>query len=884
MPVDYKNDPGFELAEQLFSALYPEGIPDGLYLPIWFLNDKRTEWCKSAEGAAAAAISSAGRSDVFFGVSLQDREAAIQENGETSRGTSATAGAIGGLWLDLDVLGPNHKATDLPPTVESARELLAEMVLEPTAIVSSGGGLQAYWMFVESWVFDGVEDRAKAAALSASWISTFQARAEKHGWSVDSTMDLARVLRVPGTYNLKLGGHVPVTVDFFPHRYNPSDFDEHVFLKIPASAKLLVSGGGNGVPLTAAHDGDVYTAQCCLKVIPAAMADNRDDWIRIGVACKAMNRDAEIFPAWLEWSRKSTKFDEIEATDTWNSFKPTGAIGIGSLIYAARKEVGVVAGYDDVEIGSALQRAAPTPVTAPQAIPALPPPVMIPAPSATAQSAPRVRIANMVDAKIEDGNGGEKWVKYYVELPDIAAALNTAAVSWPRRVGKMLFVPGDESKDLPDYHSVQYMLDVDDLFAWMQKQSDIRWGTGDVFHAITHDKLSAATKREFFKYLKDNASPCYRSVEALPHVPPVEGAYYLPCRLPEIDHHDLTTPLWELVSRFNAETEQDRMLMLAALMTPGWGGPPGTRPAFVFTSTHGMGVGKSATATVLSEIWGGGIGIGASEDWDQVKKRLLGDESLAKRICIIDNLKGKLSGGDIEGAITAKEIDGWKPYHGQSSRPNYLTWYLTANSPALSRDLANRSIIIKLGAAQHGEDFIGWAEKFIPVNRPAILSEIYKRLEAPPRCLLSKSSRDRWGGWQSAILARLDDGDGLAKMIAERRPDVDSDLDDSDDIARAVISLVSEFFADHETRRIFITRKQLFNRLLKEGVTDRSLSPKGVTTWVRNHCNIGPLRCLTELRIAGSRGWCYFGREATSLTRLSDIPETPESSYGWDQK
>jgi hypothetical protein len=886
--------PGYEIADEFFGQLYPENVPAGLHQPIWTLADKRTAWCDSTSAAAMAAVEAGDRSDVYFGVSLQDRDAAIAAGGQGTRGTSATAGGIAALWADVDVFGPNHKAENLPPTIDDALGLLDRLGLPPSVIVRTGGGLQAYWFLVEPWIFDDDADRQRAAALAASWVGTLQAHAAVHGWKVDSTKDLARVMRVPGTCNRKGGGAVPVTMEVFGHRYNPDDFEPHLAFRVPPIARQ--AAGSKSAPGEPANEVDLFRAESCFKALSAARADDRDDWIRFGMVAKSLRRDDQMLPAWLAWSSLSPKYDEADARATWDSLKPADSITLGSLIFAAKVDCGgIIAGVDDDEIGSALQRAsrgsaAPPPAQKTDAgpSPVAPPPMetaSIPSgggptngthakPSKPMPPGARVRVANMVDRTLKDEKGNDRRVKFYAELPDIASTVTQAAGGWPRRVGGLLFVPTEKpsaGSDLPGQGGIQYLPKVDDLFAWMQKRCDVRWGTGDVVHAVTGEQLTAPTKGEFAAYLKDNVSPCYRSAETLPHVPQIKDVFYIPCPLPTVDHSDLTTPLWELVSRFNPETEDDRMLMLAALMTPGWGGPAGTRPAFVFTSTHGMGVGKSATASVLAEIWGGAVGIGANEDWDQVKKRLLSDDSLSKRICIIDNLKGKLSGGDIEGAITAKELDGWKPYHGQASRPNFLTWFLTANSPSLSRDLATRSIIIRLGAQKHGEDFIGWAEKFIPANRAAILSEIFEKLAGPPKCMIARANRDRWGGWQDGVLSKLDRGNELAALVAGRRPDVDSDLDDSDDIAKAVYALVEEAFPDFETRRVFITRRQLFNRLQAEGVTDKSMGPKAVTSWVRNHCGAGRLKCFGEHRIATGRGWLFTGSEAAPKGEISEV-------------
>lgn len=61
-----------------------------------------------------------------------------------------------------------------------------------------------------------------------------QAKAAAHGWQIDPTADLARVMRLPGTFNRKLTP-VPVRViEENDARYNPSDFDPYL-LEVPVT-------------------------------------------------------------------------------------------------------------------------------------------------------------------------------------------------------------------------------------------------------------------------------------------------------------------------------------------------------------------------------------------------------------------------------------------------------------------------------------------------------------------------------------------------------------------------------------------------------------------------------------------------------------------------
>ena len=61
--------------------------------------------------------------------------------GEHSRGTAAGVCGIPGFWVDLDVAGPGHKATNLPPAMPPGVSSLARCPLPPSYVISSGGGL-----------------------------------------------------------------------------------------------------------------------------------------------------------------------------------------------------------------------------------------------------------------------------------------------------------------------------------------------------------------------------------------------------------------------------------------------------------------------------------------------------------------------------------------------------------------------------------------------------------------------------------------------------------------------------------------------------------------------------------------------------------------------
>lgn len=206
-----------------FEALY--SLCERGWLTLWTSQDKKTYWFQVTQfrQAATRAYALASAKDVYFGVGLRRQK--VQ-----GRGSNNDVSAIPGLWIDIDVAGGAHKQKDLPPTVENAVTFLKEFPLLPTALVHSGHGLHGYWLFKEPWEFESDTERQEAARLLRRFQKTLQALAKQQGWKLDTTSDLARVLRVPGTFNHK--DNPPAKVEVLELNddrcYNPSDFQPYL--------------------------------------------------------------------------------------------------------------------------------------------------------------------------------------------------------------------------------------------------------------------------------------------------------------------------------------------------------------------------------------------------------------------------------------------------------------------------------------------------------------------------------------------------------------------------------------------------------------------------------------------------------------------------------
>lgn len=472
-------------------------------------------------------------------------------------------------------------------------------------------------------------------------------------------------------------------------------------------------------------------------------------------------------------------------------------------------------------------------------------------------------VSNVMDVT-EQG----KRKRYFIPVHLVIDQLQRATDGFPRRVGNLLFATTGEAPDghLPSPDDWRILSRTADLFGWMHQKCNVRWTKREAEDRQSGDTLNPPTKDEFHSTLSQCVQPMYDAVETLPHYPEIANTYYLPCNLPESDG----TALAEFTSRLNPATDLDRDLMVAVLLTLAWGGPPGKRPGVCITSEFGRGAGKTRTAELLTEPFGGHMMMSEKEDFEKFRGRLLDDAALKCRAVLIDNLKGRLSSSGIESALTSKVIDGHRMYTGQSSRPNNMTWIITANTPKLSKDITDRCLVIKVGATQHSSDFETWWLDFIARRRAELISDVLARLARGQVADVDEADRDRWGPWIDGVLRTFDNARELMRYINSERVKVDVDSADAEavvDVLRAVAQRVwNRDDVDIHTCRIQIAKRDLRNWLAYDGrVIDDKVQSRGATNRIMELLTLAPLAgCLGDAPGHGSsRSWLWTGRRTS---------------------
>ena len=371
---------------------------------------------------------------------------------------------------------------------------------------------------------------------------------------------------------------------------------------------------------------------------------------------------------------------------------------------------------------------------------------------------PDFSIHNYRLVTVEDHNGKEK--REPVALDRIIRMTDRLTGEWPRECGGSLFVVSDDRR-------VDWLQQHAQLFGFLHhaaKPDGVKWmaGPGFVTKGEYHAEVVRRTQR-------------YESVELFPHFPSMPNTFYVPRNTVPIAA--ARGSLDKLVDRFCPETAEDRELIRLAFITPAWGGPAGQRPGFAIDSNAGdcgRGVGKTRLAMMVGHLYGGYFLIGQSEDREKLLKRILTPSARTKRIAIIDNAKGTLSSADIESLITSHTLSGYANYVGEAERPNTLCWFITANGVELSKDLAQRMVMIHLAMPAYEADWERATIELIDRRREETFTDI-ARILTDERPTLERFSR--WGAWEASVLATARKPDDLQTVIEERQNVADTDKD-----------------------------------------------------------------------------------------------------------
>jgi putative DNA primase/helicase len=170
---------------------------------LWTKQDKRSYSFRLPAEIKKAAAFACGlarkKKDVYFGVTPSK----TAYSGTSGRGKAEDAAALVAFWADVDLGSGGHSSQSKnPPDIATVKELLRG-IPAPSISIHSGGGLHLYWLLEEPFPITDEASRKEASAMVEGWQNVLREKFKIQGYTLDATADLARLLRVPGTFNLK---------------------------------------------------------------------------------------------------------------------------------------------------------------------------------------------------------------------------------------------------------------------------------------------------------------------------------------------------------------------------------------------------------------------------------------------------------------------------------------------------------------------------------------------------------------------------------------------------------------------------------------------------------------------------------------------------------
>ena len=151
-------------------------------------------------GLVEDALRWASTHDVYVGL-------AARRSGDS--GGKATVAAAGVLWADIDCGDGHHKGDVTYATTDEALAAVEALEQPPALVVRSGGGLHVYWRLEEP-----VDASTPAAQRDVeALLRRLAVLVAPEGRAADlQVCEVARVMRLPGTFNHKAGERRPVVI------------------------------------------------------------------------------------------------------------------------------------------------------------------------------------------------------------------------------------------------------------------------------------------------------------------------------------------------------------------------------------------------------------------------------------------------------------------------------------------------------------------------------------------------------------------------------------------------------------------------------------------------------------------------------------------------
>ena len=316
-----------------------------------------------------------------------------------------------------------------------------------------------------------------------------------------------------------------------------------------------------------------------------------------------------------------------------------------------------------------------------------------------------------VVTKVIDGK--DKRVDEPFTMNQLACDIHERFLGFPRRLGDTRMFDHDK-----DSGRIEFLDNKASLFAWISMKSKrvVHWAR--VSGSVGKDELYEGLIQTAIRY---------ESISQVPDYPRRNDVYYA--------YREKVRPskdnecFYRLMDFFHPANVASKILMRSLFAAPIYYRFGVRRPCWIIDSESGPGVGKSTIAELLGTLYRcAPIKTNKHElkfDFKELLKRVVSSEGRSSRILLVDNVTGMFDDPNFAAMVTDFGISGKPPYgRGEETRPNNLTYIITANSANINNDIASRSFGIMLAKPTYNANWTRDVMEYIEQNRYTIFGDI----------------------------------------------------------------------------------------------------------------------------------------------------------------
>lgn len=452
---------------------------------------------------------------------------------------------------------------------------------------------------------------------------------------------------------------------------------------------------------------------------------------------------------------------------------------------------------------------------------------------AAAKEANRKPLRNYELVKTQDAKGKPKTEKEPRLSHHILDDIRQRFLDFPRTLGGELF---DHDKDTRE---IEFLRTPADLFGWMADKSKnrVEWARGDGF--LTKDETLSNLRRTARRY---------EAISNVPDYPRRSDVYYSHPPLP--DASPTHAALNGLLDFFAPAAPEYRTLLAALFAAPIYYRPGIPRPMWVIDSEDGAGTGKTTIAEMVAELYATDpvqvTKVDLATRMEELVKRLVSSTGRQARVLLLDNITGQFRSESLAGLVTRSTITGRAPYgRGEESRPNNLTYIITANSASLDNDLAVRSFFLFVRRTNVSGMWKSRLKNYIRQHRLAIFADILDVLTRG--AAFTAPATTRFPEFEETVLqpfcANEAEYRAVLHVLADRRDEANNE----DDLAHHVAETLIEALTRAGVHDVHNTAVFIHSAVADEWLADiipAEYGQRGAVQVVRNLAKNGILKTV----------------------------------------